>query len=454
MILEAGKVAIDSACCCTQDLTIASVSPSFGPRTDNVPAAGRPTITIRGTGFVDAAHLVVSFGVAQNVASGEITFISDTEIRVKPPAYDQTATVNVRVTRTTDHQSATKNNGYSYIKGCGVFTPTNGPTIGGNNVQIEANTSGGTGHYLDGISGVRFNASLATGLVINNDNKLHCNAPVGSGTIPVQIEYSNGIICRKLSAYTYSNTADPLSPNSGPPAGNTLVTITGNGWFGGTTTVKFAGTNATSVTVVNSTTITCRTPAHAAGTVDVQITSNGITQTLTGAFTYIGAPPTEVEIYINGVAWHSIPGGNRTRFTHNFSIRATQGNLSYTGPLTLDCLHKHDVSVPYYDGFALTLYYYSGGSISAFAQIDLPSYGTTLCYQQNPPFNANQTIVPRTIQMTNGTANFTVYAWSNLIGGANDSLLGSWWIVVKDNNGTQIPLAAGWGYGGYIPFAN
>lgn len=63
-----------------------------------------------------------------------------------------------------------------------------------------------------------------------------------------------------------------VNPATGLAAGGTPVTILGNG-FTGATAVKFGGTNATALVVVDANTITCTTPAHAAGTVDVQVTT-------------------------------------------------------------------------------------------------------------------------------------------------------------------------------------
>lgn len=50
--------------------------------------------------------------------------------------------------------------------------------------------------------------------------------------------------------------------------------------------ITIGGQPATDVTVVNATTITARTPAHAVGTVDVVVSYDGTPYTLSGAFTY------------------------------------------------------------------------------------------------------------------------------------------------------------------------
>ena len=76
------------------------------------------------------------------------------------------------------------------------------------------------------------------------------------------------------------------SPNNGPVAGGTAVTITGTNFAAGAT-VKFGATAATNVVVVSSTSITATTPAGA-GAVTVTVTVNGQSGSLTNGFTYTG----------------------------------------------------------------------------------------------------------------------------------------------------------------------
>ena len=100
------------------------------------------------------------------------------------------------------------------------------------------------------------------------------------------------------SAYGWGTTPDPVPPeipaptfssctaSTGSTAGGTSVTIAGTGFQSGAT-VTFGGSSATSVVVVSGTSITCATPAHSAGAVDIVIT-NPDAKTVTGAsgFTY------------------------------------------------------------------------------------------------------------------------------------------------------------------------
>jgi len=77
-----------------------------------------------------------------------------------------------------------------------------------------------------------------------------------------------------------------INPTSGPKAGSTAVTITGEN-FTGTTGVVIGGAAATSVSVVNDTSITCTTAAASkAGTYNVQVTNADGIGVLVNAFTY------------------------------------------------------------------------------------------------------------------------------------------------------------------------
>ena len=86
-------------------------------------------------------------------------------------------------------------------------------------------------------------------------------------------------------------TVGRVSPTSGTTAGGTGITVTGTGFLAGAT-VTLGGTAASNVTVVNSTTITATTAAHAAGAVNVVVTNtDGQSGTLTNGYTYTATNP-------------------------------------------------------------------------------------------------------------------------------------------------------------------
>ena len=78
-----------------------------------------------------------------------------------------------------------------------------------------------------------------------------------------------------------------ITPDSGPAAGGTVVTIAGNGLGGPVGTVTFGGTAATGISQTGDPpSYVCTAPPHAAGAVDVAVTTGGGTEMKKGGFTY------------------------------------------------------------------------------------------------------------------------------------------------------------------------
>src|SRR5438093_11908494 len=100
-----------------------------------------------------------------------------------------------------------------------------------------------------------------------------------------------GFINGVLAACTYGHLGAPtvtgISPTSGSTVGGTSLSISGCG-FTGATWVKF-GTTAASFVTNNDSTVTSTSPAHAAGTVDVTVTTSAGTSATTPAdqFNYL-----------------------------------------------------------------------------------------------------------------------------------------------------------------------
>ena len=90
-------------------------------------------------------------------------------------------------------------------------------------------------------------------------------------------------------------TITSLNPSFGSTSGGTTVTINGTSFTGlsGPSAVTFDGIDATNYTVNSGTKITAVAPAHAEGSVQVQVTAAGGTtaDTVNDDFTYATAPP-------------------------------------------------------------------------------------------------------------------------------------------------------------------
>jgi hypothetical protein len=93
----------------------------------------------------------------------------------------------------------------------------------------------------------------------------------------------------KLPSATAPPTVTKLKPNTGPVAGGTSVSITGAN-LTGATAVTFGSTAATSFKVNSATSITAISPAEAAGTVDVRVTTPNGTSAISTADHFKFAP--------------------------------------------------------------------------------------------------------------------------------------------------------------------
>ena len=145
--------------------------------------------------------------------------------------------------------------------------------------------------------------------------------------IPMMFTACGGTIAPANTAQQNSApTVASVVPDSGPPAGGKLVTITGSNFTAGaqqtSPSVSFGGVQATHVTVLSSAQLSAMIPAHAAGTVTVEVTNpDGESTGLAAAFTY-----TSTSLTINSISPSSGSTAGGTVVTvagSNFSTGAT-----------------------------------------------------------------------------------------------------------------------------------
>jgi hypothetical protein len=165
------------------------------------------------------------------------------------------------------------------------ITPNSGPASGGTEVTIT-----GTG-FQSGAS-VKLGGTAATAVTVVSGTSITATAPAhAAGAVNVLVTNTDGQNGTLTNGFTYgaanpAPTVTSITPNSGVASGGTTVTIAGTGFLAGAA-VSFGGTNATGATVVNSTSITATTPAHAAGAVNVVVTNTDQqVGTLANGFTY------------------------------------------------------------------------------------------------------------------------------------------------------------------------
>lgn len=160
-----------------------------------------------------------------------------------------------------------------------------------------------------------------------------------------------------------------VAPNTGSTSGGTDFTINGSNFKSTeTTTVTFGGAPAT-VRAVNSSAILGTTPPHAAGAVDVVVTTGGQTATASGAFTYVAPSVTSISPNTGSTAGGTVVNISGTGFQTGATV--TIGGIpaidvsvvsatSITaktpiGPATEQATQPRDVVVTNPDGSVATL---------------------------------------------------------------------------------------------------
>jgi hypothetical protein len=258
----------------TSGPVITSIAPASGP------ASGGTTVSLTGLNFTGVT--IVSFG---GTPATSFTVNSATQITAVAPA--GAGAVQVSVTAPTGTSNSVT---YTYI-GPPVITnlnPNHGPVNGGTAVII-------TGLNFSGATAVSFGGNPATAFAVNSATQITAVTPLLAClttvdpcqilvTVTTPSGTSNGV------AYTYlpGPAINSLTPNNGPLAGGNTVTINGFS-FTYTTAVTIAGVAPTSYSIVSDSQITMVVPAHAAGAVNVTVTTDGGTSN-TATYTYVPPP--------------------------------------------------------------------------------------------------------------------------------------------------------------------
>jgi len=257
----------------------------------------------------------------------------------------------------------------------GSVSPASGPTAGGTSVSIS-----GTG-FASGAT-VSFGGTAATSVTVVGSTSINATTPAhASGSVNVVVTNPGGESGTKTNGYLYVAPIPPpvvsgVSPTSGTTAGGTSITISGSQFSTGAT-VSIGGSAATNVTVVNSTSITATTPAHAAGTVSVTVTNpDGQSGTLSNAFTYNSPPAGETILLADDFNDSSI---NTTKWVaNNLFSGFTDSTVSIVETQSLDIGPlKQNLSGSHYNGIRSGIAYdFTGGY--AYVQIaQTPNSNTT-----------------------------------------------------------------------------
>jgi RHS repeat-associated protein len=266
---------------------VTAIAPAAGP-------AGGATVTITGTGFTGAS--AVTFGA---VPATGFTVVSDTKITATAPAQTP-GVVDVTIATLGGVSPDVPADQYRYAPAPAVtgIAPGAGTTGGGGTVTI-------TGTGFTGASAVAFGAVPATAFTVVSSTQITATPPAQTaGAVDVTVTAPGGVspaVPPDQYSYAPVPAVTGIAPASGATTGGTVVTITGTG-FSGATAVSFGALAATQVTVVSGTKITVTSPAHAAGSIDVTVTTPGGVSPVVAAdtFTYLTSPAVTAVAPVSG----------------------------------------------------------------------------------------------------------------------------------------------------------
>jgi hypothetical protein len=177
----------------------------------------------------------------------------------------------------------------AYTSGAGWYGIADDPTA----ISPANTTLTGGQKYILALILDKYSVWIKGGALANGNAYAADSYASPAATIPGSPTIGNSVICVRCGvepAPDPAPTITSLDVTSGVVTGGTAVDITGTG-FTATPTVTFGGEAATSVVRVSATHVTCVTPAHAAGAVNVVVTNpDNQTATKTNGYTYTAVP--------------------------------------------------------------------------------------------------------------------------------------------------------------------
>ena len=293
---------------------ISGISPTSGP------VAGGAGVTIAGMGFGTSGNSVSFGGTA-----AAITAQSSTAITVTSPPHPVGA-VTVVVT-TSDAQTATATNGYTYVAAPTIasLAPALGITAGGAVVTVTGTNLGNvTSLTVDGTA-VTVGANSATGFTFTT--------PAHVAAVVAVIATTAGGSATTSFTYADPPTLTTVAPAAGPLAGGNAVVLTGSN-FTATGTIVTFGAAAAAVTFNSATQVSVTAPSGT-GTVNVTVATAGGSATKIAAYSYAQAPTLTQVAPVSG----PIAGGTAMTLTGtNFTAGSVVmiGGLAATTIIVVD----------------------------------------------------------------------------------------------------------------------
>ena len=247
---------------------IESISPLAGSM------AGGATMTITGFGFGNAPLVTIGNNPCSIVSSTYTEIICNTPSSGSQNSFD--VTVNAYVNGSplpASCETSAKTCKYSYAN---LWTPTltniNPSSMNGSTTFTVSGARLGTSRSEVDVSIGGVSATVNTVSDISLEGTIS-GIPAGNSDVIVKVK-DYGQASGTLTVVGNAVISN-ISPSSGSIHGRTSLTITGNGFVANQTTVSLDG-NVCTIQSTSLSQVVCLTPAHAAGTVSISVTSKGV----------------------------------------------------------------------------------------------------------------------------------------------------------------------------------
>jgi hypothetical protein len=239
--------------------TVTNVVPATGP------VAGGIEVRIGGNDLEGAT--AVDFGSTP----AEFVVRSNSRIEaIAPPGSE--GTVDVRVTTPEGTSEITRADHFSYVPpGPAVVEvrPNEGPVAGGQAIKVY-------GAHFEGVTEVSFGGTITAFEVVSPELLDAITPPGAAPTEDVRVTTPEGVSpTAPADEYHYQSIGPEVSvvsPNVGPAAGGSTVTVSGERLYG-VAGVEFGSAKAIEFTVNSPDSITAVAPAHTAEKVGVKVQS-------------------------------------------------------------------------------------------------------------------------------------------------------------------------------------
>ena len=234
---------------------------------------------------------------------------------------------------------------YSAVEDIGVVvrrTPL--PTLTGIDVATDTPNGGSTftltGTNLEGMTTVTFGGTQGSVVGTTSTTATVVSPRHIPGVVDIVLSGPLGTVVLE-DGFTFSNiSGGSISATSGSTLGGTRLLVTGNFFDAEITSVRFGGVEAAAIVPVDESSFTVITPAHEAGRVDIEVTSDFGVRNFPNVFTFVvPTQPSLDAIAINNLAIVDLQAGA-------MGISGKTTRITYSGFLPYEWVEISIASTP------------------------------------------------------------------------------------------------------------